>query len=99
MTLSLDSARTAIRPFHRMPEPEVLAPLVVSAQMSAEERGAIIAIARDLLRDLRAAQSDGWVNQFLQEYRLGTEEGTCAFVAGGGIFARARPRNRRSADR
>ena len=26
--------------------------------------------------DLRGAQSDGWVNQFLQEYRLGTEEGT-----------------------
>ena len=25
---------------------------------------------------MRAAQSDGWVNQFLQEYRLGTEEGT-----------------------
>jgi RHH-type proline utilization regulon transcriptional repressor/proline dehydrogenase/delta 1-pyrroline-5-carboxylate dehydrogenase len=26
--------------------------------------------------ELRAAQTDGWVNQFLQEYRLGTEEGT-----------------------
>ena len=76
MTSSLDSARTAIRPFYRMPEPEVLAPLVAASQMEGGDRDAIVAIARDLLQDLRAAQSDGWVNQFLQEYRLGTEEGT-----------------------
>ncbi|WP_373476016.1 L-glutamate gamma-semialdehyde dehydrogenase [Sphingorhabdus sp.] len=76
MTISLDSARSAIRPFHRMPEPEVLAPLVVAAQADASDRAGILAIARDLLKDLGAAQSDGWVNQFLQEYRLGTEEGT-----------------------
>lgn len=76
MTLSLDSARTAIRPFYRLPEPEVLAPLVVAAQVDGSERIGIVKNARDLLADLRAAQSDGWVNQFLQEYRLGTEEGT-----------------------
>jgi RHH-type proline utilization regulon transcriptional repressor/proline dehydrogenase/delta 1-pyrroline-5-carboxylate dehydrogenase len=76
MTLSLDSARAAVRPFHRKPEPEVLAPLVVAAQVDASERATIIANAQGLLADLRAAQSDGWVNQFLQEYRLGTEEGT-----------------------
>ena len=28
-----------------------------------------------MLADLRAAQSRGWVNQFLQEYRLNTQEG------------------------
>ena len=76
MTISLDSARSAIRPFHRLQEPQVLAPLVVAAQMDDRERASVIKIARELLNDLRAAQSDGWVNQFLQEYRLGTEEGT-----------------------
>ena len=76
MTQSLDSARNAVRPFHRKPEPHVLAPLVVAAQVSDIERGEIIETARGLLTDLRDTQSDGWVNQFLQEYRLGTEEGT-----------------------
>ncbi len=76
MTLSLESARTAVRPLHRKSEPEVLAPLVVAAQVGAAERAAIVAKARALLADLRAAQTDSWVNQFLQEYRLGTEEGT-----------------------
>jgi RHH-type proline utilization regulon transcriptional repressor/proline dehydrogenase/delta 1-pyrroline-5-carboxylate dehydrogenase len=76
MTLSLDSARAAVRPLHRLPEPEVLAPLVVAAQVGGSERAAIIKQARGLLADLRTTQTDGWVNQFLQEYRLGTEEGT-----------------------
>ena len=76
MTLSLDSARVAVRPLHRKAEPEVLAPLVVAAQVNADERVAIVRSARGLLADLRSAQTDSWVNQFLQEYRLGTEEGT-----------------------
>ena len=76
MTLSLDSARSAIRPFYRKPEPEILAPLVVTATVDDSERAAIIENARGLLADLRDAQTDSWVNQFLQEYRLGTEEGT-----------------------
>ncbi len=76
MTLSLDSARAAVRPLYRKSEPEILAPLVVAAQVNAAERAAIVANARKLLADLRETQSDGWVNQFLQEYRLGTEEGT-----------------------
>jgi RHH-type proline utilization regulon transcriptional repressor/proline dehydrogenase/delta 1-pyrroline-5-carboxylate dehydrogenase len=76
MTLSLDSARAAVRPLYRNPEPEVLAPLIVAARVDERERAAIVAKARALLAELRKAQSDGWVNQFLQEYRLGTEEGT-----------------------
>ena len=76
MTDALDSARIALRPLHRQAEPEVLAPLVVSAQLTADERAAILARARGLLEELRAGQSDGWVNQFLQEYRLGSDEGT-----------------------
>jgi len=76
MTLPLDRARAAIRPLYRAAEPETLAPLVAAAQLQHGERSAIVDRARGLLEDLRRAQSDGWVNQFLQEYRLGTEEGT-----------------------
>ena len=76
MANPVDSARAAIRPLFRAPEPETLAPLVAAAQLQAEERQGVIRQARGLLGELRAAQTDGWVNQFLQEYRLGTEEGT-----------------------
>ncbi len=76
MSSSLDLARAALAPLHAMNEPDVLAPLVVAAGSDAATREAITARARILLARLRAAQNDGWVNQFLQEYRLGTEEGT-----------------------
>ena len=76
MTSSLEKARMAIRPHYRAAEPETLAPLVAAAQLHHGEREAIVGRAHGLLSDLRGAQSDGWVNQFLQEYRLGTEEGT-----------------------
>jgi RHH-type proline utilization regulon transcriptional repressor/proline dehydrogenase/delta 1-pyrroline-5-carboxylate dehydrogenase len=76
MTSSLEKARMAIRPHYRAAEPETLAPLVAAAQLQHGEREAIVGRAHGLLSDLRGAQSDGWVNQFLQEYRLGTEEGT-----------------------
>lgn len=76
MTSSLEKARMAIRPHYRAAEPETLAPLVAAAQLQHGEREAIVGRAHELLSDLRGAQSDGWVNQFLQEYRLGTEEGT-----------------------
>ncbi len=76
MANPVDSARAAIRPMFRASEPETLAPLVAAAQLSPAERDGVVTRARDLLGELRAAQADGWVNQFLQEYRLGTEEGT-----------------------
>ena len=76
MANPVDSARAAIRPMFRAPEPETLAPLVAAAQLSPSERDGVVTRARGLLDELRAAQTDGWVNQFLQEYRLGTEEGT-----------------------
>ena len=60
---------------HRAPEPEVLKSLLERAAVSGDERDRIVAHASSLLADLRAAQSSGWVNQFLQEYRLNTSEG------------------------
>ena len=76
MAFDLNETRAAIRPLHRTPEPETLAPLVATAQLGAGDYSRITDRARHLLDALRDAQTDGWVNQFLQEYRLGTEEGT-----------------------
>ena len=76
MAFELNETRAAIRPLHRTPEPETLAPLVAAAQLGAGDYARITDRARHLLNALRDAQTDGWVNQFLQEYRLGTEEGT-----------------------
>ena len=66
---------SAMRPLHRAPESAVLAPLLQRAAVLPTEREAIVSHALGLLADLRAAQSSGWVNQFLQEYRLNTSEG------------------------
>ncbi len=69
------SARAQIRKLLRAPEPEVLAPLLRDAALDAESRARVERRALAMLADLRAAQSRGWVNQFLQEYRLNTQEG------------------------
>jgi RHH-type proline utilization regulon transcriptional repressor/proline dehydrogenase/delta 1-pyrroline-5-carboxylate dehydrogenase len=49
--------------------------LLKRAGSPAGERAAIVARATGLLAQLRSAQGSGWVNQFLQEYRLNTQEG------------------------
>src|SRR4028119_1337059 len=67
--------RASIDRLHRAPEPEVLKPLLAAAALSPESRGRVESRALGLLAELRAAQSRGWVNQFLQEYRLNTSEG------------------------
>ncbi len=66
---------TALRSLHRAAEPEVLKLLLERAESSAAERVAIVLRATGLLGALRKAQGSGWVNQFLQEYRLNTSEG------------------------
>ncbi len=65
----------AMRQLFRAPEPDVLAPLLASAATLPEHRVAIVSRASGLLADLRAAETDGWVNRFLQQYRLNTAEG------------------------
>ena len=69
------SATSDFAKLHRAPEPKVLKPLLERAKLTGSERGRVEGIALGLLADLRAAQSSGWVNQFLQEYRLNTSEG------------------------
>ena len=69
------SARAEIRKLLRAPEPEVLAPLLKRAALDTDSRARVEARAQAMLTELRAAQSKGWVNQFLQQYRLNTQEG------------------------
>ncbi|HWH18286.1 MAG TPA: bifunctional proline dehydrogenase/L-glutamate gamma-semialdehyde dehydrogenase PutA, partial [Allosphingosinicella sp.] len=69
------SARSEIARLHRAPEPEVLKPLLKDAALTRESRRRVENRALGMLADLRSAQSSGWVNQFLQEYRFNTSEG------------------------
>ena len=73
-----DSATSAawqhMEEVHRASEPEVLAQLLERARLDAKERAGIEATALELLADLREGQRTGWVNQFLQEYRLNSSE-------------------------
>jgi RHH-type transcriptional regulator, proline utilization regulon repressor / proline dehydrogenase / delta 1-pyrroline-5-carboxylate dehydrogenase len=69
------SARAEIRRLHRAPEPDVLAPLLKDAALARDSRRRVENRALAMLAELRTAQSSGWVNQFLQEYRLNTSEG------------------------
>ncbi|HEX8572720.1 MAG TPA: L-glutamate gamma-semialdehyde dehydrogenase [Allosphingosinicella sp.] len=69
------TARTELRKLHRAPEPDVLKPLLRDAALDPDSRKRVEKRALAMLGELRAAQSSGWVNQFLQEYRLNTSEG------------------------
>ena len=76
MTVALASTpRETMARLYRAAEPQVLKPLIERARATPESRERIVAHAGGLLADLRAAQGKGWVNQFLQEYRLNTSEG------------------------
>ncbi|GGE12235.1 bifunctional proline dehydrogenase/L-glutamate gamma-semialdehyde dehydrogenase [Polymorphobacter glacialis] len=72
---SLSASRAHMRDLHRAPEPDVLAHLLPAATLAPTVRDAVVGRALGLLADLRAAQNEGWVNRFLQQYRLNTAEG------------------------
>ena len=71
----LATARTQMAALHRAAEAQVLAGLLPRAGLADADRAAVEGQALALIADLRAAQGAGWVNQFLQQYRLGTAEG------------------------
>jgi RHH-type proline utilization regulon transcriptional repressor/proline dehydrogenase/delta 1-pyrroline-5-carboxylate dehydrogenase len=76
MTIDATSAaRESMAKLHRAPEPDVLKPLIERARTDSPTRYRIMGQASALLADLRAAQNRGWVNQFLQQYRLNSSEG------------------------
>ena len=97
MTASSDataSVRAEIARLYRAPEPEVLAPLLKDAALDADSARRIENRALGLLAELRSAQSSGWVNQFLQTYRLNTSEGV-ALLSLAEAFLRAMLRDLR----
>jgi RHH-type proline utilization regulon transcriptional repressor/proline dehydrogenase/delta 1-pyrroline-5-carboxylate dehydrogenase len=69
------TARASMKLLYRASEPDVLKPLLDRAALTPESRRRVLDHALGLLADLRAAQGKGWVNQFLQEYRLNSSEG------------------------
>ncbi|WNO53305.1 bifunctional proline dehydrogenase/L-glutamate gamma-semialdehyde dehydrogenase PutA [Stakelama saccharophila] len=58
-----------------MPEPDVLKPMLNDARITPESRPRVERYARNLIRDIREAESESWINQFLQEYQLSSPEG------------------------
>jgi RHH-type proline utilization regulon transcriptional repressor/proline dehydrogenase/delta 1-pyrroline-5-carboxylate dehydrogenase len=72
---SLSRARAAIAPLYRIEEHAALAPLAKAARLAAAERARVVGQARRLLAELRAPGRAGWVDQFLAEYSLSSEEG------------------------
>jgi RHH-type proline utilization regulon transcriptional repressor/proline dehydrogenase/delta 1-pyrroline-5-carboxylate dehydrogenase len=72
---ALDLTRSQMVALLRAPEPDVLKSLLPAATLDAATRARVEGHARLILNDLRAAQSTGWINRFLQEYRLNTQEG------------------------
>ena len=68
-------ARAAISPLYRVAEQEALAALVPLAALTGAERGRVLAQASALLAQLRAPGRAGWVDQFLREYSLSSDEG------------------------
>ena len=69
-------ARNAIAPLYRRPEADALAALAATARLSPDERARVRAEAGRLLAALRAPRRAGWIDRFLQEYSLSSEEGT-----------------------
>lgn len=72
---SLTAARAQMRTLHRAAEPAVMRALLPAATLDAATRERVEGRALGLLANLRAAQGEGWVNRFLHQYRLNTQEG------------------------
>ncbi|HLZ84488.1 MAG TPA: bifunctional proline dehydrogenase/L-glutamate gamma-semialdehyde dehydrogenase PutA [Caulobacteraceae bacterium] len=70
-----DPARRAIPPLYRIDEHEALAPLALSARLTTDQRARVFAQASRLLAELRAPGRAGWIDQFLREYSLSSDEG------------------------
>jgi RHH-type proline utilization regulon transcriptional repressor/proline dehydrogenase/delta 1-pyrroline-5-carboxylate dehydrogenase len=72
---NLSPIRAEMARLHRAPEPQVLGTLLPAATLDKATRERVVGRALGLLAELRAAQNEGWVNRFLHQYRLNTQEG------------------------
>lgn len=69
------AARAEMRRLHRISEPEAVMPLVGALATPPEEEQRILSRGRDLVAELRKGQEGGWVNRFMAEYRMDSDEG------------------------
>ncbi|MFT4047481.1 MAG: bifunctional proline dehydrogenase/L-glutamate gamma-semialdehyde dehydrogenase PutA [Solimonas sp.] len=67
--------RSRLPALYRRPESEVLAALLPDVRLSEAERARVRAEAGRLLGELRDPRSGGWIDRFLQQYPLNTDEG------------------------
>jgi RHH-type proline utilization regulon transcriptional repressor/proline dehydrogenase/delta 1-pyrroline-5-carboxylate dehydrogenase len=74
-TDALSAARARLPGLYRRAEPEVLAELLPAARLDAGERGRVRTEAGVLLAELRDPRHGGWIDRFLQQYPLNTDEG------------------------
>ena len=68
-------ARNQMRRLHRLAEPDVMAPLIAAIPVDAKSERAILGEGRALIEALRKGQASGWVNRFMAEYRMDSDEG------------------------
>ncbi|OYW16688.1 MAG: delta-1-pyrroline-5-carboxylate dehydrogenase [Novosphingobium sp. 12-64-8] len=62
-----------MRRLHRLAEPEVVLPLLTG--LPDDDERAIVARGKGLIAELRKGQAVGWVNRFMAEYRMDSDEG------------------------
>jgi RHH-type proline utilization regulon transcriptional repressor/proline dehydrogenase/delta 1-pyrroline-5-carboxylate dehydrogenase len=75
VSLALKAARQAIAPLYRIDEHEALEAIVDAARLGPEAKTRVQREAGVLLRQLRHPGRARWIDQFLAEYSLSSEEG------------------------
>ena len=75
MPNALEIARRAIAPLYRIPETRALEALTDQARLTRTERASVDLLASGLLAALREPGRSGWIDRFLQEYSLSSDEG------------------------
>ena len=73
--ISSDPIRAHIRNCYLADESAIIEELIANADLSAQERGEISAMAADLVTRVRASSSPSMMENFLAEYGLTTREG------------------------
>ena len=74
-TPAMHLARTRMRRLHRLAEPDVMAPLIAAIPVDPRSEAAILREGGALIEALRKGQASGWVNRFMAEYRMDSDEG------------------------
>ena len=83
-------ARSQMRRLHRLAEPDAMAPLIAAVPVDPKSEAAVVGEGTTLIEALRKGQASGWVNRFMAEYRMDSDEGL-ALLSMAEAFLRACP--------